>query len=283
MNRWTGSMKVIHAIGMQTRVMDSLLKGKFDHRLFRLGISEADAIKIRDNVLKHGKKDGTAWVYNAKEWDDPGLATKWYQALKKESDRVVVVPGQEKPLFMSRELGKTVMQFKSFMMSATQRVTIAGLQGQDAHFIQGAIFMVGMGAMTYVFKNKEAGREVDLSPQTLIIEGIDRSGMLGILMEANNMAEKISAGNVGLRALFNVDNPASRYASRSSSEAFLGPTYGSLGDQVFRVVTGLTSGDDFRKSDLRNVRRLIPFQNLTGFRVGVDKIEESIGDEFNLR
>ena len=283
MNRWTGAMKQIHAVGMQTKVMDTLLKGKYDHRLFRLGISETDAKKIRDSVLKHGKKDGTAWVYNAKEWDDSALALKWYQALKKESDRVIVVPGQEKPLFMSREMGKMVMQFKSFMMSATQRVTIAGIQRQDAHFIQGGIFLVAMGAMTYVFKNKEAGREVDMSPMALVVEGIDRSGALGILMEVNNTVEKITEGNVSVRRLMGVELPASRYASRTVLESFLGPTYGSLSEQGLRAIGSVTSGDDFTKSDLRNLRRLIPYQNLSGFRVGVDKIEESIGEQFNLR
>lgn len=35
-----------------------------------------------------------------------------------------------------------------------------------------------------------------------MLEGIDRSGILGPLMEYNNMAEKATGGAVGLGALF---------------------------------------------------------------------------------
>ena len=149
--------------------------------------------------------------------------------------------------------------------------------------MMGVLFLVSMGAMTYVFKNREAGREVDMSPMALIVEGIDRSGALGILMEINNTVEKVSEGNIGLRRIMGVEQPASRYASRTVLESLLGPTYGSLAQQGFRAISSVTSGDDFTKSDLRNLRRLIPYQNLSGFRVGVDKIEESIGEQFNLR
>lgn len=42
---------------------------------------------------------------------------------------------------------------------------------------------------------------MDWSPEKLVIEGVDRSGILGPLMEYNNMAEKASGGIVGLGAL----------------------------------------------------------------------------------
>jgi len=284
MNRWTGAMKQIHAVSMQAEVMDTLLKGKFDHRLQRLGIDSQDAMAIRDQVLKHGSRDGKAWVYNAKAWEDQGLAQRWYSAMKKESDRVIVNVGQEKPLFMSTELGKTLFQFKSFMMSATSRVMIAGIQGQDAHMIQGSLAMISMGAMTYVVKNKEAGREIDYSPQALIAEGIDRSGALGIFMEMNNTVEKVMG--LGLRPMLGVDAPASRFASRSVKESLMGPTFGSLADAVLRGAEmagmALDSDREFTKSDLRAVRRVVPFQNLTLLRIGLDKIEEKLADSLNL-
>lgn len=278
MNQWTGGIKTIHAISMQSRIMDQAVKGKYPKQLERLGISSSDLTRIKAQVKKHGYKDGDAWVYNAKEWDDPALAMQWGAALKKESDRVIVVPGQEKPLFMSRELGKTVMQFKSFMMSATQRVTIAAIQQQDAHLIQGALSMISVGAMVSVLKNMEAGREVDLDPQALIAEGIDRSGALGIFMEINNTMEKVSNGHFGIRPSMGIDLPASRYASRSMSETVLGPTFGSMLNTGFRVMVAATDEGEWGESDTRAVRRLLPYQNLTGFRRGLDEIEKTIHD-----
>ena len=282
MNRWTGATKVIHAIGMQTNVMDQLVKGIVDPRLQRLGIDAVDAKMIREQVLKHGKKDGKAWIYNAKEWDDQSLAIKWYQAMKKENDRVIIVPGQEKPLFMSRTMGKTIFQFKSFMLSATQRIAIAGVQGQDAHVIQGLLAMTAMGSLTTIIKDADAGRESDLSPKAMIVEGIDRSGAVGIFMEINNTIEKISNNNVGIRPLFDITTPSSRYASRSLEESLGGPTYGSLVSTGSKIGAALTDDNDFTRSDLRAMRRLVPFQNLSLFRQGVDKIEEKVGDTLNL-
>ena len=282
MNRWTGGMKTIHAVSMQTEVMSSLSKGLVDPRLERLGISPQDARAIHDQVKKHGFKEGNAWVYKAQKWDDQGLAMKWYAAMKKESDRVIVVPGQEKPLFMSTELGKTVMQFRSFMLSATQRVMIAGVQGQDAHMLQGSLAMVSMGAMTYVIKNTEAGREIDYSPQAMITEGIDRSGALGLFMEINNTLEKTSKGNLGLRPMLGVDTPSSRYASRTILESFGGPTIGSLASTSLQIASSLTDGEGLGKADLRAIRRIGPYQNLTGFRRGADVVEEKLADLFNL-
>lgn len=282
MNQWTGGMKTIHAISMQSRLMDDYAKGIYPKQLIRLGVDESDAKRIFEQVKKHGRKEGDAWIYNAKNWDDTDLAMTWAGALKKESDRVIIIPGQEKPLFMSSELGKTVFQFKSFMMAATQRIMIAGVQGQDAHMIQGAMAMISMGAMTYLFKNMEAGREVNLTPQVLIAEGIDRSGALGVFMEINNTLEKVSAGHFGLRPMMGIDMPSSRYASRNMSEAITGPTFGSTLSTSLRVMTALSDEGEWSESDTRAIRRLLPYQNLTGFRRGLDEIEKVANESFGV-
>lgn len=274
MNQWTSLMKVNHAISMQSKVIDDLAQGKVDPRLRRLGVSESDAKDILAQVQKHGQKDGNAWIYNARAWDDQDLAQKWAAALKKENDRVILVPGQEKPLFMSRETGKTFLQFKSFMLSATQRILIAGIQGQDAHMIQGLTAMIGLGGLTYAIKQIESGRPVSDDPAVWVSEGIDRSGALGILMEANNSIEKISSNNLGLRPLIGASEGASRYASRSATEAILGPTFGSALDSTMRVANAATSEFEWQDSDTSSVRRLLPYQNLFIIRNLLNQVEE---------
>ena len=278
MNQWTSMMKTTHAISMQARVMDTLLKGRVPRGLSRLGISRDEAFGIMEQVQKYGQKDGNAWIFNAKNWDNPDLALKWGAALKKESDRVIVVPGQEKPLFMSSEAGKTLFQFKSFMLSATQRITMAALQRQDEHLISGALTMVTFGALTYAIKEWEAGREISDDPKVWIMEGIDRSGALGIFMEANNTLEKVSANNMGLRAVVGIDSPASRFASRNAKESFFGPTWGSSLSTTLQVFNAMSDDGEWKESDTRAVRRFIPGQNLTGFKTGLDKIENEVND-----
>jgi hypothetical protein len=278
LDRWTAGMKQLHAVTMQTSVFDSLKKGKFDKRLERLGINKQSAQDMWEQVQKHGEKTNGVWITNAKNWDRPDLERMWGAAVRKESDRVIVVPGQEKPLFMSRPMGQTIGQFKSFILSTNQRMVIAALQGQDHNAIGGFSLLVGMGAFTYFLKQKESGREISNDPAVWVMEGIDRSGAIGMLSEVNGLIEKISSNSVGLRPLLGITSPASKQVSRSIAENLAGPTFGGLLTTVIQAMNALASGEEITDADIRAMRRLVIYQNLTGWREIVDRIEESAKD-----
>ena len=278
LDRWTAGMKQLHAVTMQTSVFDSLKKGKFDKRLERLGINKQSAQDMWEQVEKYGEKTNGVWITNAKNWDRPDLERMWGAAVRKESDRVIVVPGQEKPLFMSRPMGQTIGQFKSFILSTNQRMVIASLQGQDHNAIGGFSMLVGMGAFTYFLKQKESGREISDDPAVWVMEGIDRSGAIGMLSEVNGLVEKISSNSVGLRPLLGISSPASKQVSRSIAENLAGPTFGGLLTTVIQAINAVASGEEVTDSDIRAMRRLIIYQNLTGFREIVDRIEEAAQD-----
>tara|TARA_R110000765_G_C18943092_1_gene607854 strand:- start:54 stop:2657 length:2604 start_codon:yes stop_codon:yes gene_type:complete len=278
LDRWTSGMKQLHAVTMQTSIFDGLSKGKYDKRLGRLGIDKQAANDMMAQVVKHGKNEDGVWITGAKNWDRPDLESMWGVAMRKESDRVIIMPGQEKPLFMSSEMGKTIGQFRSFILSATQRVFIAGVQNQDHNTMGGIISLVGMGAFSYVIKQQLAGREVSEDPAVWITEGIDRSGVLGVVGEINNTIEKISSNSVGLRPLLGISAPASRFVSRSVSESILGPSLGSLLSTTVAASNALTSSGPMTDSDIRTLRRLIPLQNLSGVNKIFDEIETAIGD-----
>ena len=111
---WTSGMKQLHAVTMQTSIFDGLSKGKFDKRLTRLGIDKQSAKDMMEQVNKYGKNEDGVWITNAKNWDRPDLERMWGAAMRKESDRVIIMPGQEKPLFMSCELGKSYWSVQVF-------------------------------------------------------------------------------------------------------------------------------------------------------------------------
>lgn len=278
MDYWTTAVKQLHVVTMQNSVIDDLLKGKIDKRLSRLGIDDGNASAIGEQLKKYAEKVDGVWLSNARNWDNSELEQIWGAALRKESDRVIVVPGQEKPLFMSTPMGKTILQFRSFMFASTQRMTIAALQGQDHNALGGVLMLTTLGMMSYAFKQKDAGREITEDPIGLVIEGIDRSGALGGIMEINNTMEKVSSNNFGLRPLLGADLPAARFASRSIADGLMGPTFGSGIDLVARVANAGLGEDDWTESDTRALRRLLPGQNLTFIRNGLDKVEEEIGD-----
>lgn len=278
MDYWTTGVKQLHAVTMQNSVIDGLLKGKIDKRLARLGIDDGNAQAMMAELKKHATKVDGVWLSNARNWDSPELERLWGAMIRKESDRVIVVPGQEKPLFMSTELGKTIFQFRSFMFSSTQRMTIAALQNQDHNALAGVLMLTSLGMLSYAFKQWDAKREIAEDPVEMVIEGIDRSGALGGIMEINNTLEKLSSNNFGMRPLLGVDIPAARFASRSMSENLLGPTFGSFLDTSLRVANAGLAEDGWNESDTRALRRLIPYQNLTFIRQAFDRIEEEVGD-----
>lgn len=281
MNHWTSGIKQLHAVVAQTRMIDDMSKGVYDKRLLNLGIDENMFSDIAEQMKKHAKKIDGVWVANSSKWDDAEAVLTWQAAMRKESDRVIIVPGQERPLFMSTEAGKTFFQFKTFMFSATQRILISNLQRQDKHYMQGMIGMVSLGMLSYAFKQWDSGREITDDPKTLVVEGIDRSGVLGILMEANNTLEKISSNNLGMRPILGISAPASRYASRSVAEGAMGPTFGLLGDTV-KTANAIANGQDWLESDTRALRRLLPGQNLSIIRQGLDEIESGVNKSLGV-
>jgi len=278
LDHWTAGMKQLHAVTMQTSIFDGLSKGKFDKRLARLGIDEQSAKDMWEQVNKYGRKTDGVWLTNAKNWDRPDLERMWGAAVRKESDRVILIPGQEKPLFMSTEMGKSIGQFRSFILSATQRVFIAGLQNQDHNTLGGFTALVGMGMFSYYLKQNIAGRAVSDDPAVWVTEGIDRSGAIGIIGEISNTIEKISSNSLGLRPVLGIDAPASKQVSRTVSESLLGPTFGSLLSTTVAASNAITSDEPMTESDIRTLRRLIPLQNLFYLRHGFNEAEKAVGD-----
>lgn len=275
---WTAGMKQLQGITMQTRIFDDLKKGKYDKRLERLGISKSNADGMWKQVQQHGKKVDGIWLTNRANWDNPELAKMYAAAMRKESDRVIIIPGQEKPLFMSREMGGLFFQFRSFIMSATQRVLIAGLQNQDHNTVGGLLSLIGMGMLVYTIKTLERGEELSDDPRVWVMEGIDRSGAIGILTELNVTLEKISQNEIGLRPLLGIDAPSSKYVAHSLSQTALGPTFGSLLNDTIRALSTGLGPNGMTEADIRTLRRLLPYQNLTGVKQALDKVEEAIGD-----
>ncbi|MGR7185292.1 transglycosylase SLT domain-containing protein [Klebsiella aerogenes] len=240
---------------------DGILSGAFPaKRLAKLGINEKMAERIQREFQKHGEVIQGWHIGNFEKWDDQYAAGLLQSAVLKDVNNTVITPGiGDTPLWASTPLGKTVFQFKSFATASYNRATLGGLQEGTAQFYYGTAFQISLGSLTYALKQAANGREVDLTPQKMVLEGIDRSGILGPLMEYNNMAEKASGGMIGLGPLLGTGTQ-SRYASRGFIGSALGPTFGLL-DTVTDVTAGVLNGDAGDRV-LHSVRTLLPGNNL---------------------
>ncbi|SAP76100.1 Uncharacterised protein [Klebsiella oxytoca] len=187
---------------------DSILSGAAaTKKLAKLGINPNIAGRIRSEFQKHGDVIDGWHIGNFEKWDDQHVAGVFQSAVLKDVNNTVITPGiGDTPLWASSPLGKTVFQFKSFATASYNRATLGGLQEGTAQLYYGTAFQVGLGALTYALKQAANGKEVEMTPQKLVLEGLDRSGILGPLMEYNNMAEKASGGMVGLGGYFRDGN-----------------------------------------------------------------------------
>lgn len=229
-------------------------------------------------IRRGGVKDGAIWWANTSEWTDKQAVESFRAALVRDVDRVIVTPGQDKPLWMSTELGKTLFQFKSFAIASTQRTLLAGLQQRDMATLNGVMMMLALGALTYKLKSENAGYEVSSDPAKVAVEAFDRSGLAGWLMEANNMAEMATRGRVGLSAI--TGEVSSRYASRSQAEAFMGPTFGAALEAL--RLSGAASAGDWTESDTHALRRLMIGQNIFYLRGLFDAAEQGVNNTFGI-
>lgn len=240
---------------------DSILSGAASApRIAKLGISPATAVRINDQFRKYGEVLDGWHIGNFDKWDDDYAAGVFQSAVLKDANNIIITPGVgDTPLWASSPIGRTVFQFRSFTTASYNRATIGGLSEGTAQFYYGTAFQIALGALTYSLKQAANGKEVDWSPQKLALEGIDRSGILGPLMEFNNMAEKATGGMSGLGAILGTSTQ-SRYASRGFIGSALGPTFGLL-DTVTDVTAGVLNGDAGDRI-MHNVRTLIPGNNL---------------------
>lgn len=285
MSPWNAAMKQFSGVVTMTNLLrgaDDLAKGKASPAVIRklaaAGIDEELAQRISRQFGEHGDKTKGVWLAQTINWTDREAIEAVRSAIVRDVDRIIVTPGQDKPLWMSTELGKTLGQFKSFPISSTQKTLLAGLQQRDAATLNGTLLMMALGAFTYAVKEKAAGRDVSDDPAVWATNAFDRSGLTGWLIEANNITEKATRGRVGLSAL--TGEQITRYGTRNIYGTFLGPSADAVAD-IFQVSGSIFAGDT-TQSDLRKARQLLPFQNLFYIRGLLNEVEEGVGDSLNL-
>ncbi|EPV6143260.1 hypothetical protein ACV8DN_003483 [Morganella morganii] len=282
MNQYTDTMKMWSGLITQSKVLNAAnavasgkkLSKKEITKLAHIGIDESMLHRIADQYSRHGEDLDGLLTGHSHLWDDRVVREAFQSAILKDVRTTVITPGiGDTPLMMSSELGKIVMQFKTFFFATHNRALVSGIQSGDASFYYGALLQVGLGSLVYVLKSMMAGREINTDPANLVKEGMDWSGMMGWLGEPNNVLENLSGGTYGMSAMFG-GPPASRYQSRNGIGALLGPTF-DLGGDIKNITAGVLNGE-FDDREVRSVRKLLPFQNLFYLAPLLNQVEEQL-------
>ncbi|CAI1026297.1 Uncharacterised protein [Serratia ficaria] len=282
MNQWNSALKSWSGLIIQSRILDNsqlLATGKEVpkneiRKLAQIGIDQSMLRRIGEQFAKHGENMDGLLTGHSHMWDDRAVREAFQSAVLKDVDSTVVTPGVgDTPLMMSNEVGKMILQFKTFIFAQHNRVIASGIQQGDASFYLGALGTIALGAMVYVMKQKLSGRDIDYSPNNLVKEGIDRAGMIGWLSEPLNAVENISGGRFGLGAMFGAP-PVSRFQSRNAIGALMGPTFDMAGDGAV-IANGVLNGE-FDDKQTHAVRKLLPYQNLFYISPLLNRVEEQL-------
>jgi len=286
MSPWNGAVKSMAGVITMAEVLRAAkgaatgkASAKQIQRLAADGVDEAMARRIWAEAEKSGNDVNGVFLPNTESWTDMGALQAFRAVINREVDSLIVTPGLEKPLWMSKPLGRIIGQFKSFAAASTQRTMLAGLQQKDAAALAGVMTTLALGAVTAKIKGEVRGDDTKTwTPGRWAAEAIDNSGLLGLIGEAGNIADKWTGGKVGLARLGGKE--VSRYQSRNAVGALLGPTFDFAGDLA--QVTRAAATGEVARSDVHALRQVLPYQNLFYFRGLFDKAEEAIGDRLGL-
>lgn len=277
------TLDTIHAI-----VNGKTVAKKDRTRLAQLGIKEeyfkyiAEQTSSPDNLSSNGTRvaDWTNWQIRDKFEAD---ALRDFQAATaKDIDQTILEPGAgDLPLAARNIYGSLLLQFKSFMFTFTNKVIYSGIQRRkDAETYTGIALMLALGSLSYVSTKYARGEEPELDLKTLAIESIDRSGVLGPLMEVFDIAQTMNALP---KSVFG--EGVTRYKSRGIMGALTGPTGGTISDVTAvlgKMLQASYGDDDLSTSDIKKMMRLFPLQNISYINWLNDTMVTKIGEKFNL-
>lgn len=297
-NFWNSRMRMVAALMAQDDILRLSLKVADGTKLTKVERMNARLAGLTDDHLRRiasqyrrrmpdgrqvGQADKSGLLLSRSEhWDDDAVREIYEAAVLMDVNRTIIQPSKgdmPAPIFNSPELTKTILQFKSFSMSATNKVLASGLerlsQG-DVNVVYGAIGMVMLGGLAETLRRELSGRDQPEDFGDFMFSAIDRSGILGILMEANNIIDQGTALRGPLNAILGAPT-STRYDARNILDVFLGPSLGTAQDTISasNSLINILGGGQATPGEVARMRRLLPFQNLFYTRWLFDEIQDS--------
>ena len=269
MSRWTEMAKSMASVTIGSRILeDSIawgkggLSDKWKTALSSSGIDKDMARRIANQFNEHGTKTKNNFMANTSQWSDKQAVDAFGAALNKDINITIVTPGLgDTPKWMSKELGSTIAQFKKFAMSATQRMLMRGMQEKDLDFLFGSMMLMGSGMLIDgIYHKYRFNRDYSkLSLTQKLLNAFDRSGLAGIYTDVNKAIETLTDNRIGISPLLGEKKPYG-----SSTRWKMGTVFGASGGQIYNIFDIMfdVGGNKYNHHTAKNVRRLIPFQNV---------------------
>ncbi|WP_422049734.1 hypothetical protein [Shimia sp.] len=289
------ALQRLNARVLVQRFMDDATgrRGISDNRLRVMGVSEDMHGRIQEQMRKHvdqsrgmlGKK---VKRINIEKWDDLDAKNAFINGVDRWAKKSI----QENdignmPDFMSYELGKTIGQFRSFMMAAYVKQTLAGIHNRDWETFSAFTTSMFFGGLFYAAQqninsigrdDREDFLEQRLNPQALAEASFQRAAFSSVIPLAFDTGREA----FGLDPIFDFRSSGLR-GGGGPVGATLGNPTGDLIDGVFRATGGMaqaafSSDYDFSQKDAKAVAKVIMFQNAFGIRNVIAAISGQLPD-----
>ena len=261
---WTDTMKRFSGSMIQSRMIEDSVAwaaGKLPQdrieKLAAAGISESWAKRFARQWTEAGSQKGDSlFLANTEGWTDREAVNRFRAILASEVNVAVITPGAaDKFNFMSGAVGKTMMQYRSFGLAATQRVLMSGLQARDRSALLGALSMVALAAIVDSARRPDY---IDLDMSEIMFRSVETSGVLGIFSDINSALEIASGNQFGLRPMlgFNPLIKDTNWASRTGAVAGAAPS------QFLQLLYAVSDPDATASEQARAYRYALPLNNV---------------------
>jgi len=258
-------------------------------RLNFLGLDEAMTDRISAQMRKHaqGNQSGHLSKLNLREWDDLEALNalemslfRWTRSVVQNNDL-----GQMNMMFSS-PMGRTILQFRSFMLAAWTKQFMQGVNygmggGREAFetfatfagttFMAGLVFIARTNIQAAGRSDREEYLKNRLSERNIVAASLQNSSWFTLLAPITETA-LYAVGQDPLLAHRNsgISNQLWDSPTTDLIESTLGAS---------RVMAGALFGNEnLTQNDMRSLRQLAPFQNAMGimqlFDAGVSKMPE---------
>nr|RQP07071.1 MAG: hypothetical protein D1H97_04500 [Paracoccus sp. BP8] len=253
-------------------------------RLRALGISDELHPRIQAQLQKHvdqttGLLGRKVSRINIEKWDDLDARNAFVNGVDRWAKRSVQEndPGNM-PAFMTKELGKTVFQFRSFMLAAYSKQLLAGVHHRDRETFSAFMSSMLFGGLFYAAQtavnaqgraDRDEYLEKRLAPDAIARASFQRAGFSSILP----IGVDFVAGFAGVEPIFDF-----RSSGLSNGGGIIGTlTSNPTGDLLRNLERGVAGASasiispDYKLSqqDWRALSSLAIFQNAFIVRNGL--------------
>jgi hypothetical protein len=221
------------------------------HMAERIAKAFEDGGEVRDGVH----------LPNTADWTDKEARRVFEGAVARDADISVVTPGQEKPLWMSRPAAVGDGAVQVLHRGRDRAHLISNLQRRDAQVLQGMMFSMGLGMLSYKINSLTGGQPTSDKPQDWIKESISAATCSDGSRKATRWRPRPRAAGGRLPHDRRRQAAVPVSPSRSAMDQLLGPTAGKIGG-IISVASAAAKPSEWNEADSKALRRLVAGQNV---------------------